>query len=283
MKNKRQNNSRRSDRLGGRGIRPGEMSYSGSVQIPISATTTPSAFTLNSLLSAGTAQFLKNVGDSFQLYRFEDLKLTFYPFANAASNNFVSVGFQQELEDNVPANVAQMSDMPWNQSMTNSQTVPVSFRVPPRVLKAQGLEQFWRTQLPSQTNTGTGTLPSSNLWESVQGAFWFAASAAITCFTVLKYVVKLASPLAPTLTPKPKVRTEALLGWPHQSLLGEIIFPEKPRPGILSRPTGGPIDDGEDQAHKSSVSSIALRKASSNLPLWTCACGSENCRPIENT
>jgi hypothetical protein len=228
-KNKKKGKSRAPRRIQA----PGEIVYRGSLDIPLATSTTASAVTLDSLVTAGTAAFLRGVGDCFQLYRFEDLKLTFYPFANGATSDISAVGYQDEFEDTAPTSVSQLLDYPWSQVMTNSQTTPISLRVPKRVLIGDNQDKFWRTQMPSQTNTGSGTFATSNLWESVQGVFWFLSSTALTINAVLKYAIRLASPAASSLTPR--IRTESLLGWNHQSLVrnesfcGFVLFPKIPK------------------------------------------------------
>jgi hypothetical protein len=253
----------------GKGVRPrraarrqnGEIVYTGSVAVPVSVSTTASAITLDSFVSAGS-QFLQGLGDSFQEYRFDKLKLRFSPFASGASTDLVTVGFQNEISDGVPTTNGAILVYPANAVMTNSNTTNQWLNVSKRNLRGKNLEQLWRTQLPNQSTTvpsggGTVTAPTSNVWESVQGVFWFLASTTISCFATLMYTVKLASPILQSLSPQPRggvssedgtlkcqgvthyegpkkklglttrgrPRTEAILGFHYQSLCGHLCDP----------------------------------------------------------
>ena len=191
----------------------GQTLYRGAAALNIPATTTATSLTLDSLVTGGGSTFLSNLGDLFQEYRFEDLSITLYPAATSVAGSTIAMGYQNESTDTAPTSTGQVISMPFNQIMTDTMTTPVRFRVPRYALIRDGIQKFWRTQLPSQTNTGTGTLPTSNLWESVQGVFWFIASVAMTVTAVVKYALRLANPVPLSINPRPRVRTESLLGW----------------------------------------------------------------------
>jgi len=199
---------------------PGEMSYEGTVEIPISASTTAASVNLHSLLAAGTP-FLQTLGDLFQFYRFENLKFTLLPFPDhATADGSIAISYQPEITDAVPTQASQLLAMPQNLFMTDGATVPMSFQVGRRTL-VDAPNKMWRTQLPSQTNTGSGVFPSSTLWDSIQGVLWFLGSASISAVGILKYVVKLASPVASALTPGPRIRSEQVMG--HSYLLFQRV------------------------------------------------------------
>ncbi len=192
----------------------GQTLYRGSAALNIPATTTGTSLTLDSLVTGGSSTFLSSLGDLFQEYRFEDMSITVYPAATSVAGSTIAVGYQNESTDSAPTSTGQVLSMPFNQIMTDTMTVPVKFKVPRYALLRDGIQRFWRTQLPSQANTGTGTLPTSNLWESVQGVFWFIATTAMTVTAVVKYALRLANPVPLSINPRPKrVRTESLLGW----------------------------------------------------------------------
>lgn len=198
----------------------GEMLYEGTVEIPISATTTAAAVNLHSVLAAGS-QFLQNIGDSFQFYRFERLNFKLLPFADhTIVDGALAVAYQPEITDAVPTQASQLLAMPQNLYMTDGQTTPQSFNVGRKTL-VDAPNKMWRTQLPSQTNTGSGVFPSSTLWDSIQGVLWFIASGTLSAVGILKYVVKLASPVAQALTPGPRIRSEQVMGHPY--LLFEMV------------------------------------------------------------
>lgn len=195
----------------------GEITYTGAAALTINATTTAAALTLDSLVTQGSSSFLSGLGDLFQEYRFEKLNLTMYPAATSVAGSTIGVGYQNEITDGSPTSIGQIVALPWNQLMTDTMTVPSRFNVPRKALMLN-MQKFWRTQLPSQTNTGTGTFASSNLWESVQGIFWFIASIAMTCTAVLRYTIRLVNPVAAGFSPAPRRRTESVLGWIPLSL-----------------------------------------------------------------
>jgi len=191
--------------------------------LTLTATTTAAALTLDSLVTSGSSSFLSSLGDLFQEYRFEDLMLTIYPPATGVVGSTIAVGYQNEITDASPTTVGQILAMPFNNLMTDTMTVPVKFKVPQKILR-RNMQNYWRTQLPSQTNTGTGTLPTSNVWESIQGVFWFIASVAATSTAVLKYTLALVNPVAAALTPRPnRRRTEAILGWRPLDLTDPMV------------------------------------------------------------
>lgn len=259
------NNMRKTRRNGRSGRRQrrkqGETVFSGSLEIPVSASTVVSAVTLDSLVTAGSP-FLATLGDCFNMYRFEDLQLTLYPLADhTTADGSLAVGYQNEITDTRPTSLGQVLTLPYNRVVTDGQTVPVKFDVPRRAL-LQNQQKFWRTQLPSQTNTGTGLFATSDLWESVQGVFWFIASAALNLIAVLKYTIRLTQPSYPALTPRPQ-RTEALLGWHPMPLLGDRPHPDAAGPDRASHPSdeGYRMYDIEDSHHALGRERVAPAKA----------------------
>jgi hypothetical protein len=195
-----------------RGSMAGSILYHGKLELPISASTTASAANLHAFVSAGS-QFLQTVGDCFQMYRFEKLSLKLYPFADhTVADGTLAVGYQPEITDTLPTTISEVLNMPQCQLVTDGQTVPVTLNVPKSALMTNQ-NKFWRTQLPSQTNTGSGNFATSNFWETVQGAFWFLATGSLTLTSILNYTIRLISPVAPAQTPRPaRPRVEALLG-----------------------------------------------------------------------
>ncbi len=190
---------------------PGEMTYSGKLEISVTATSTPTAITLDTLVTAGVSQFLKNIGDSFQMYAFTKLRLQVFPSGSGP----LAFGYQNEIVDTAPTTMQEIMDFPWNGIISAAQTVPYSSTIPRKVLLGDNMERMWRTQLPSQIDPGTGVaLPTSNLWQSVQGAFWFYCGVGTPAVVaILTYTIRLSSPCAPPITPRPRV--ENLLGYPY--------------------------------------------------------------------
>jgi len=189
----------------------GSITYSGSVAVTTSATTTASAATLLSLVTAGS-RFLNNLGDIFQLYRFTKLEVDIFPYQTVTANAFAVFGYQQDISDTAPTSVSQVVDLGCSQYMMSSQTVPVKFKVPRSRLMAS-VNKWYRTQLPSQTNTGSGSFSTSDVWESTQGVVWVLANATVTLQSIWRYTVELSSAAAPGLTPSPRVRLEKVMGW----------------------------------------------------------------------
>ncbi len=192
----------------------GTIRYKGTLKITANATTTASSITLDSfVISTGGSPFLSYVGDAFQMYAFDKIQVIALPITPSGANSVV-FGYQNEILDTAPTSQSQILDFPWNGFMETEQTVPMRSTIPRRILRGQNMENLWRTQLPSQT-IGT-TAASSNLWQSVQGAFWFRTNAGTAVLDlIMRYTVILSSPCANSINPGPRARTEALLGFPH--------------------------------------------------------------------
>jgi len=236
---------------------PGEMMYEGTVEIPISASTTAASVNLHSLLAAGTP-FLQTLGDLFQFYRFENLKFTLLPFADHSSvDGTVAISYQPEITDAVPTQASQLLAMPQNLYMTDGETTPLSFRVGRKTL-VDAPNKMWRTQLPSQTNTGSGVFPSSTLWDSIQGVLWFIGSASISAVGILKYVIKLASPVASALTPGPRIRSEQVMGHSYLHLHRVGGKPARYDPDPIFPKVLPPLSLGDQVKHPQDSSTLVV-------------------------
>jgi hypothetical protein len=170
-----------------------------------------SQFFVDATLTAGTSAFvnlrdmvtassysphLVALGAAYQFYRFSDLKIFVNPFgvSGSSADTYLAVGYQPFQQDLAPS-VHEIVNMPRSMLMTATQTVPLPFIVPRRFLMGQTSMKWWRVQLPSQTTPAAGNpLPTSNLYDSVQGCFWFVADTNQSFTFRVQYTVEFQAP-----------------------------------------------------------------------------------------
>lgn len=132
---------------------------------------------------------LGSLSDTFQHYRFEDLRVTLYP----GSSDTYMVTYYDELSDAPGTTLTGQGYQPYSALMTDGVFTPKSFRVPKQMLLGQNALNWWRTRSTSGSST--------NLWEQIQGSLNFIADAAISVFVSISYVVRFANAVTTAMTP----------------------------------------------------------------------------------
>jgi len=124
------------------------------------------------------------------------MKIFVNPFgtSSAAGNTYLTIGYQPFQQDSAPS-AQEIINMPRSMVMTASQTVQSPFMIPRQVLLGQTSLKWWRRLLPSQlTNTAGNPLPTSNLFDSVQGCLWFIANTNQSFSFRVQYVIEFQGP-----------------------------------------------------------------------------------------
>lgn len=219
------------------------VTYSGKLLLTLTLTTTAASIALNSFFSPSGSAFLGAIGDCFQFYAFHKLSFKLFPNSATAGTGYNVFGFQNEICDSAPSTATQIVDLAYSTVVSDAQTVASTFTVPRKILLGDNMEKMWRTQTPSQSFTSFGTLPSSNLWEGVQGCLWVKGTSTATIPIVLSYTVRFASALSTNMTPAPGPRVEFMLGFAHyvhnpKTDVWEVSLPVETSKPLLAMPYG---------------------------------------------